>query len=148
MYFPYLFPIWIPGPPYLQINTHDTYNLRFRCSLYAWKNKEIIFSMKLVTWSTKFRVTHNHRIISSSNNHRNAIFPFYKMSSLPPPCTHKHKIISLHNTLMTNISITYISLPFLCLISLFLSNLSKSCLFISHIFLIRSPGPHCLQINA
>jgi hypothetical protein len=44
-----------------------------------------------------------------------------------------HEIISFHNTLMTNHSITYSSLSCLCLISMFIFNLSKSCLFTSHI---------------
>jgi hypothetical protein len=70
---------------------------------------------------------------SFSSNHRNSIFPFHKTSSLAHPCTHKHEIIPFHNTLMTNLSITYISLQCLCLISLFISNLSKSRLFTSHI---------------
>jgi hypothetical protein len=70
---------------------------------------------------------------SFSSTHRNAIFHFHKMSSLALVCTHKHEIIPFHNTLMTNISITYVSLPCLCLISLFNSNLYKSRLFTSHI---------------
>jgi hypothetical protein len=57
------------------------------------------------------------------------------MSSLTPVCTHKYEIILFHNTLTTNRSITYILLPCLYLISLFISNLSKSCLFTSHIYL-------------
>jgi hypothetical protein len=68
-----------------------------------------------------------------SSTHINAIFLFYKISSLAPPYTHKHEIIPFYNTLMTNHSITYTSLSCLCLISLFIFNLSKSRLFTSHI---------------
>jgi hypothetical protein len=35
IYFSYLFLIRSPGPPCLQINAHDAYDVRFRCSLYA-----------------------------------------------------------------------------------------------------------------
>jgi hypothetical protein len=68
-----------------------------------------------------------------SSTHRNVIFYFHKTTSLASAWTHKNEIIHVHNTLMTNLSITYIFLPCLCLISLFISNLSKSRLFSSHI---------------
>jgi hypothetical protein len=61
IYFTYLFPVQSPGPPCLQINAQDTYDLQYRRSLYAWKDKEIIFATQLVSWSTKIRVTRNHR---------------------------------------------------------------------------------------
>jgi hypothetical protein len=47
------------GPPCLQIDAHDMYDLRFGRSSYAWKDKEIKFSMQLVSWSTKIGVTCN-----------------------------------------------------------------------------------------
>jgi hypothetical protein len=43
IYFSYLFLIQNLEPTYLQINAQDTYNIRFRCSLYAWKDNKIIF---------------------------------------------------------------------------------------------------------
>jgi hypothetical protein len=61
IYFPYLFLIRNTGPPYLQINAKDTYDLRFGCYLYAWKDMEIIFPTQLVSWSTKIRVVCNHQ---------------------------------------------------------------------------------------
>jgi hypothetical protein len=54
-------------------------------------------------------------------------------SSLALTCTHKHEIIPFYNILPINLSITYISLQCLCLIYLFLSNLSKSRLYTSYI---------------
>ncbi len=48
-----------PGPPYLQIDVQDVSNLRFGQSTYAWKDKEIIFPMPSVSWSTKIGVGHN-----------------------------------------------------------------------------------------
>jgi hypothetical protein len=50
-----------PGPHCLQIDAHDTHDLRFRCSSYVWKDKEIRFPMQLVSWSSKIGVTCNHR---------------------------------------------------------------------------------------
>jgi hypothetical protein len=49
------------GPSYLQINAQDAYHLWFGRSSYAWKDKEIIFPMQSVLWSTKIRVVHNCR---------------------------------------------------------------------------------------
>jgi hypothetical protein len=59
IYFPYLFLIWSSGPPCLQINVQDPYDLQFGRSLYAWKDKEIIFLMELVSWLNKIGVTCN-----------------------------------------------------------------------------------------
>jgi hypothetical protein len=70
---------------------------------------------------------------SFASTHRNAIFSFHKMSSVAPACIHKHELIPFHNTLLINFPITYISLPCLCLISLFIFNLSKSRLLTSYI---------------
>ncbi len=49
-----------PGPHCLQIDAHDTHDLRFGCSSYAWKAKEIRFPMQPVSWSTKIGVVCNH----------------------------------------------------------------------------------------
>jgi hypothetical protein len=106
IYFPYLFLIQSLGPSCLQINARDTYNLWFGHSLYAWKDKEIIFPMQLVSWSIKIRVAHNYRNKIIFQYHRNAIFPFHETSSLAPACTQKYKIIPFYNTLMTNLLIT------------------------------------------
>jgi hypothetical protein len=133
IYFPYLFLIQSLVTHCLQINAQDAYNLRFGRSLYAWKYKEIIFLMQPVSWSTKIKVTRNHRKKSFSDTQRNAIFFFHKTSSLAHACTDKHEIIPFHNILMKNLSIMYIYLPCVCLISLFLSNLYKSRLFTSDI---------------
>jgi hypothetical protein len=48
-----------PRPPCLQVDVQDASDLRFMLSTYAWKDKEIIFPMPLVPWSTKIRVGHN-----------------------------------------------------------------------------------------
>jgi hypothetical protein len=93
----------------------------------------IIFPTQWISCQLKSKSPIIIKTKSSSSTHRNAIFYFHKTLSLAPVWTHKHEIISFHNTLMTNLSIMYISLPCLCLISLFLFNLSKSCLFTSHI---------------
>jgi hypothetical protein len=132
MYCPYLFSIQSSGSPCVQINTQDTYDLWFGRSLYAWKYKDIIFLTQPISWSTKIRVSCNCKNKIVFQNHRNVIFHFHKTSSLTLACTHKYEIIPFHNILMTNLSITYIYLPCLCLISLFISNLSKSRLFTSH----------------
>jgi hypothetical protein len=133
IYFSYLFSIRGPRPTCIQINAQDTYDLWFGRSLYAWKDKEIIFPTQPVSWSTKIGVSRNCRNKIIFSTHRNAIFHFHKTLSLALSCTHKHEIFSFHNTLMTNLLIMYISLPILCLISLFISNLFKSHLFTSHI---------------
>jgi hypothetical protein len=133
IYFPYLFSIRNPGPHCFQINEQNAYDLRFGCSLYAWKDNEIIFLTQPVSLSTKIGVPTIVKTKSFSSVHRNAIFHFHKMSSLASACTHRHKIILFHNTLMINLSITYIFFPCLCLISFFLSHLFISCLFIYHI---------------
>jgi hypothetical protein len=61
IYFTYLFPIRSLGPHCLQINAQHVYNLQFGRSLYAWKDKELIFQTQPVSWSSKIGVTHNHR---------------------------------------------------------------------------------------
>jgi hypothetical protein len=89
----------------------------------VWSTCRCITCLALYELWTKFwNVTHLKIIL------------FSPMSSLAPACIHKHEIIHFHNTLMINLLITYIFLPCLCLISLFLFNLSKSRLFTSHIY--------------
>jgi hypothetical protein len=101
-----------------------------------------MFPTQLGSCQLKLETTTIAETKSFANTHRNAIFSFHKTSSVAPACIHKHEIIPFYNTLMTNFSITYISLPCLCLISLFIFILSKSHLFNSHIFL-----PPCLHIK-
>jgi hypothetical protein len=91
---------------------------------------------RLYNWSHDQLKSKSPTIVETklfSSIQRNTIFPFYKTSSLALTCTHKYEIIPFYNTLMTNLSITYISFACLCLISWFLYNFSKSRLFISHI---------------
>jgi hypothetical protein len=72
---------------------------------------------------------------------------FSSMSVLPPACIYKHEIILFHNTLTTILLIMCIYFPCLCLISLFLSNLSKSHLFTSHIcFQFRVHEHHAFKL--
>jgi hypothetical protein len=52
-----LFSIQSPGLPCIQIHAQDAYYLQFGHSSYAWKDKEIYFSMQLVSWSIKIGVT-------------------------------------------------------------------------------------------
>jgi hypothetical protein len=59
---------------------------------------------------------------------------FSPTSVLAPACTYKYEIIPLHNTLNTILSIMYVYYSCFCLISFFLFNLSKSCLFTSHVY--------------
>jgi hypothetical protein len=48
-----------PGPSCLEVHIEDTSGLRFGGSTYAWKEKEITFSMPPVSWSTKIGVGRN-----------------------------------------------------------------------------------------
>jgi hypothetical protein len=50
-----------PGPPRIQIDIQIAYNLRFGCSIYARKSKEITFPMELVSCPTKIGVVRNHQ---------------------------------------------------------------------------------------
>jgi hypothetical protein len=50
-----------PGPPRIQIDVQIAYDLRFGHSTYAWKAKEIIFPMELVSCTTKIGVVFNHQ---------------------------------------------------------------------------------------
>jgi hypothetical protein len=78
IYLPYLFLIRSLGPPCIQINAHDAYDLRFGCFLYAWKDKEVIFLMQQVSCSIKIGVAGNHKNKIVFSTPRNAIFHFHK----------------------------------------------------------------------
>jgi hypothetical protein len=54
-------PTQSPGPPRIQIDIQIAYNLRFGCSIYARKSKEITFPMELVSCPTKIGVVRNHQ---------------------------------------------------------------------------------------
>jgi hypothetical protein len=49
------------GPPRIQIDVQIAYDLRFGCSTYARKAKEIAFPMALVSCQTKIGVVRNHQ---------------------------------------------------------------------------------------
>jgi hypothetical protein len=49
------------GPPRIQIDVQIAYDLRFGRSTFAWKAKEINFSMELVSCPTKNGVIRNHQ---------------------------------------------------------------------------------------
>jgi hypothetical protein len=57
---PSLSPTRSPGPPRIQIDIQSAYDLRFGCSTYARKDKEITFPMELVSSPTKIGVVCNH----------------------------------------------------------------------------------------
>jgi hypothetical protein len=50
-----------PGPPHIQIDVQIAYDLRFGCSTYVRKAKEVTFPMALVPCLTKIGVVHNHQ---------------------------------------------------------------------------------------
>jgi hypothetical protein len=47
-------PTQSPGPPHIQIDVQIAYDLRFGCSTYARKAKEITFPMAPISYPTKF----------------------------------------------------------------------------------------------
>jgi hypothetical protein len=49
------------GPPCLQINVHDTTDLRFGRYTYAWKDEGVKIPMPSIAGSTKIGVSHNDR---------------------------------------------------------------------------------------
>jgi hypothetical protein len=55
-------------PPRIQIDVQIAYDLRFGCSTYSQKAKEIIFLMAPVSCLTKIRVVRNHQ---NSTNFQN-----------------------------------------------------------------------------
>jgi hypothetical protein len=50
-----------PGPPRIQIDVQIAYDLRFGCSTYARKSREITFQMALDSCPTKIGVIRNHQ---------------------------------------------------------------------------------------
>jgi hypothetical protein len=62
-------PTWSPGPPRIQIDVQIAYYLRFGCSTYAQKAKEITFPMALVSYPTKIGVVRNHQNSIDFQNH-------------------------------------------------------------------------------
>jgi hypothetical protein len=58
-----------PGPPRIQIDVQIAYYLRFGCSTYARKAKEITFPMALVSCPTKIGVVRNHQNSIDFQNH-------------------------------------------------------------------------------
>jgi hypothetical protein len=64
-----LSPTRSPGLPRIQIDVQITYNLCFRCSTYARKDKEITFPMEPVSRPTKVGVVQNHQNSIDFQNH-------------------------------------------------------------------------------
>jgi hypothetical protein len=58
---PSLSPTQNLGPPCIQIDVQNAYDLDFGCSTYAWKAKEIKFPMELVSCPNKIGVICNHQ---------------------------------------------------------------------------------------
>jgi hypothetical protein len=58
---PSLSPTRSQEPPRIQIDVQIAYNLRFGCSIYARKDKEIKFPMAPVSCPTKIEVIYNHQ---------------------------------------------------------------------------------------
>jgi hypothetical protein len=58
-----------PGPPYIQIDVQTAYDLRFGHSTYTRKDKEITFSMALVSCPNKIGVVRNHQNSTDFQNH-------------------------------------------------------------------------------
>jgi hypothetical protein len=54
-------PTQSPGEDHIQIDVQIAYDLRFGCSTYAQKAKEITLPMTLVSCPTKIGVIHNHQ---------------------------------------------------------------------------------------
>jgi hypothetical protein len=58
-----------PGAAHIQIDVQIAYNLRFGCSVYARKDKEIVFPMALVSYPSKLGVIRNHQNSTDFQNH-------------------------------------------------------------------------------
>jgi hypothetical protein len=56
-----------PGPPRIQIDVQIAYDLRFVCSTYSRKDKDITYPMAPVSCLTKIGVVRNHQ--NSTNFH-------------------------------------------------------------------------------
>jgi hypothetical protein len=64
-----LSPTRSPGPPRIQIDVQIAYDLRFVCSTYAQKAKEINFPMDLVWCPIKIGVVRNHQNSTDFQNY-------------------------------------------------------------------------------
>jgi hypothetical protein len=64
------------GPPHIQIDIQITYDLCFGHSTFAWKAREITFSMALVSYPTKIGVVCNHQNSIDFQNRFGAAPPF------------------------------------------------------------------------
>jgi hypothetical protein len=62
-------PIRSPGSPRIQIDIQIAYNLRFVCSIYARKAKEVTFLMEPVSCPNKIGVVRNHQNTTDFQNH-------------------------------------------------------------------------------
>jgi hypothetical protein len=60
-------PTQSPGPPHIQIDVQIAYDLRFGCSIYAQKAKEVTFPMEPVSCPTRIGVFRNDQ--NSTNFH-------------------------------------------------------------------------------
>jgi hypothetical protein len=58
-----------PGPPCIQIDIQIAYDLRFGCSTYARKDKEITFPMASVSYPNKIGVVRIHQNNTDFQNH-------------------------------------------------------------------------------
>jgi hypothetical protein len=54
-------PTQSPGSPRIQIDVQNVYGIRFGCSTYARKAKEVNFPMEPVSCQTKIGVIRNHQ---------------------------------------------------------------------------------------
>jgi hypothetical protein len=66
---PSLSPTWSPGSLRIQIDVQIANDLRFGCSTYARKAKEITFPMESVSCPTKIGVICNHQNSTNFQNH-------------------------------------------------------------------------------
>jgi hypothetical protein len=66
--FPSSSPTRSTEPPHIQIDVQISYDLRFRCSTYEQKSKEITFPMASVSCPTKIRIVRNHQNSTDFHN--------------------------------------------------------------------------------
>jgi hypothetical protein len=52
--------VWIAGVGLMKTDAHTTYLLRFRCSRYHWKDKEIRFLTQFVSRQNMLGADENH----------------------------------------------------------------------------------------
>jgi hypothetical protein len=62
-------PTQSPGPPRIQIDVENAYNLRFGRSTYARKDKEVAFQIEPVPCQTKIVVVRNYQNSTDFQNH-------------------------------------------------------------------------------